>query len=101
MKPITIWYKYNADRKEYEHNHIEDGHVDNATPIPKFDSQKCWNGFKWKKNSVWLHDGKIYDHPFCSDTFICCLYYDKDQAIDECCGYPEMCGTNEAGKECL
>ena len=55
MKSVTVWYK-KFKNQEFEHNHIEDGHVKGNKPISKFPSQKGWNNAAWKKEYRYLDD---------------------------------------------
>ncbi|MDF2534116.1 MAG: hypothetical protein K0R18_273 [Bacillales bacterium] len=58
MKPITVWEVAKGnDVIEYEHNHIEDGHVDGEYPLPlkpEFTNQKSWKNFSWRKTFAHL-----------------------------------------------
>lgn len=54
--PITIWLMRHRNKEGYYwlHNHIEDGHVPNDSPIPRGD----WQAQKWAKQAwikVWGH----------------------------------------------
>lgn len=54
FKLITVWKKYNDNRKQYEHNHICDGHVDGDIPIGTKEQNKNWNKSKWIKIHCYL-----------------------------------------------
>ena len=61
MKPITIWLCWTKQKNgshEWEHNHIEDGHVEGDFPKPVVDvpGQKGWKNFKWSKMHAYLDD---------------------------------------------
>lgn len=63
MKPITVWKLFNVDTKEYELNHIEDGHCEKDYPTQHldhtgkiFDQQKGWSKGKWIKSFAQLDD---------------------------------------------
>lgn len=62
--PVTLWYAWNEKQKDFEMNHLEDGHSLLANPKPKspeFESQKSWNKGKWKKKLTYLENGKVID----------------------------------------
>ena len=59
MEKVTIWYKYNR-KKEWEHNHIEDGWNFGSIPTAKHDNQaKAWKAAKWKRAWGFLENGKV------------------------------------------
>ena len=59
-KEITIWKKFNSMTKEWEHNHIEDGHCSNDVPTPVSKEQKqMWKGHKWLSVFGFIDNGKI------------------------------------------
>ena len=54
LKPVTNWYRGTLDKEgvmHWEHNHREDGHVEDAMPRPIYIEQvKSWRGADgWKK----------------------------------------------------
>lgn len=53
-KPITIWSRFNYKTETFDHNHIEDGYVDGAFPVPRFPDQKGWPQLKWKREHAQL-----------------------------------------------
>lgn len=55
---ITIWSRLN-EKNQYEHNHIENGHIESNIPTIKFDEQKGWKNGKWKKQLGILNNGII------------------------------------------
>jgi len=56
-KKITVWY-----RQKWEHNHIEDGHVELKSPTPMCKEQeKSWKRETWKKKHAHLVDGKVVE----------------------------------------
>lgn len=69
MKPITVWKRVNNETKQYEHNHIEDGHCESSFPNPNndidgkpFTAQSNWKNGKWEKTFAYLADNKVvYD----------------------------------------
>jgi hypothetical protein len=58
MKSITLWKCKNREGI-YEHNHIEDGHVDGDKPKLRFPSQSLWKNGEWIKIHCWIKDGII------------------------------------------
>jgi len=59
MKPITVWFKLNYKTNEFEHNHIEDGHVGCYEPTPLNEEQKkAWKGAKWQYAHRFITDEK-------------------------------------------
>ena len=54
MKPVTVWRRWNPKSKEWEHNHIEDGHASTVTPTPRFPAQQTWNDSYWWRAHKWL-----------------------------------------------
>jgi len=53
MQAITVWKKLipktETTPEHFEHNHIEDGHINATKPIGKFKSQtKTWAGSIWQ-----------------------------------------------------
>jgi len=57
---VTVWYKYNNKRKEWEHNHIEDGWTFGSLPTPQHENQvKAWKAGKWKRAWGFLENGKV------------------------------------------
>lgn len=62
LKPITIWERYVKKNEkitgreywDFEHNHIEDGHVDLDKPKPKSPLQMGWKNSKWRKTFAYL-----------------------------------------------
>lgn len=56
MKPITVWYRGNADGR-FEHNHIEDGHSEELVPKALFPQQaKAWCNEHWIGEHAWLDE---------------------------------------------
>lgn len=50
MDPVTVWHRFDEDKKVFVHNHIEQGHVFGPTPVPKSDHQQAsWKGAYWRK----------------------------------------------------
>jgi hypothetical protein len=59
-KKITIWDRWNKDKKKYEFNHFDDEWVKNKKPIPKSDYQKkSWNNSKWNKTYGYLVNNNV------------------------------------------
>lgn len=50
-KTITIWERYNEQKKCWEHNHISDGYsVHEVVPKPiNRHQEKCWSSALWRK----------------------------------------------------
>ena len=61
MKPITVWDCKNKEGV-FEFNHIEDGHVDNNKPIPKFPAQEGWKKKEWHRTYCYLNDKQEVVH---------------------------------------
>lgn len=63
MKPneeVTIWYRWNVNKKVWLHNHIEEGWSSLDAPLPKSEKQaKVWKGAKWQKHWGNLLNGKV------------------------------------------
>ena len=58
-KPITIWEKYNQKKGRYEHNHIEDGHVNGDVPLARTEDQKtAWDNTYWRRKFGYIENGK-------------------------------------------
>ena len=49
MKPITVWRRFNPKTQEFEHNHIQDGHVDGDIPHGTRKQNAIWHRAKWQK----------------------------------------------------
>lgn len=60
---ITIWESWDSDKKEWRHNHIEDGFCANDHPTPKFPSQEAWKRQQWRKSWGILVEGKVERSP--------------------------------------
>lgn len=59
-KPITIWERYNYKKEKFEHNHIEDHHLNIENPIPKSDEQaKSWEGAIWRRSWGFLDGSTV------------------------------------------
>ncbi|MCK4897838.1 MAG: hypothetical protein KAS38_03620 [Anaerolineales bacterium] len=57
---VTVWYRYNNKKKEWEHNHIEDGWTFTPIPNAQHESQvKAWKNGKWKRAWGFLENGKV------------------------------------------
>ena len=57
MKEITVWKKLNNTTKIFEHNHIEDGHMNGDKPIGKYPNQtKGWSSETWYKIFAFLDE---------------------------------------------
>lgn len=55
---ITSWYA--RTHYTWEHNHIEDGHVNGRSPTPKTEYQeRCWKNKGWRKYHAQLIDGVV------------------------------------------
>ena len=59
MQPLTVWEVWDEDHKGWQHNHIEDGHVEGDTPTPRFASQSGWKKRKWRKSFAHLDDRDV------------------------------------------
>lgn len=55
MREITVWYRKDKDGI-FVHNHIEDGHVKELKPIPKYITQNSWINEEWEKHFGFLDD---------------------------------------------
>jgi hypothetical protein len=53
MTPITIWTRKN-DKGVFEHNHIEDGHVEFGPKILHPNQAKAWPRATWKYEHAFL-----------------------------------------------
>lgn len=51
QRPITLWYCYDKESKEYSYNHYEEGHVTTLSPAIKVPNniQSKWPNHKWIK----------------------------------------------------
>lgn len=60
MKPVTLWKRKNK-AGDFEFNHLEDGHINNAKPTPQHQNHgKAWGSGEWLAEKAWLNDnGKI------------------------------------------
>lgn len=62
---ITIWQSVSIDKDgktTTEHNHCEEGWVNDEYPLPlnsDFTKQKTWKNQKWKKSFGYSHNGKV------------------------------------------
>jgi len=61
LSPVTVWFKLNHKTDDFEHNHIEDGHVFAPAPIPISEEQKrAWKGAKWEYEHRYItHEGVL------------------------------------------
>lgn len=60
MKDITVWERYNEAHKDWEHNHIEDGHTESNTPKSHTkDQARGWTGAEWKPTHAHLDDDSV------------------------------------------
>lgn len=63
MKHITIWEKYDAKKKIFIFNHIEDGIKDTKTPDVISTkcgvSQNSWKNYTWRKTFAKMQNNKI------------------------------------------
>ena len=60
MKKITVWQRYSESHKDWEHNHIEDGHIISDKPTGNTKEQKrLWGGGKWKYKHAHLTDKNV------------------------------------------
>lgn len=53
-KSVTLWRNWNKEDKNFDINHIEDGHVSNNKPIAvsvykSYEQQKSWDKKEWNK----------------------------------------------------
>ena len=49
LSPVTVWFRLNRKTDEFEHNHVEDGHMIATEPFPINDFQKkAWKGCLWQ-----------------------------------------------------
>lgn len=56
---ITVWERKN-EQGEFEHNHIEDGHVPTDQPLPHSPTQeRAWKHAEWKRTYAYLIDRKV------------------------------------------
>ena len=60
-KKITIWERLHPDEygNYYEHNHIEDGWVDDDKPVGNEEQTKSWANHSWRKKFGYLDDGHV------------------------------------------
>lgn len=49
MKPITVWLRLDEKKQQWNHNHIEDGHVPivSTKPIGTPHQTKVWSKGTW------------------------------------------------------
>lgn len=47
MKPITVWKKFNEKEQQWEHNHIQDGHVIGDKPTGTKEQTAAWAKGTW------------------------------------------------------
>lgn len=62
MTPITVWERWVGERRNQrlEHNHIEDGHSDDAKPAAISPEQAAaWRGAQWVSSHAYLIDGVV------------------------------------------
>jgi hypothetical protein len=63
MKPVTVWKTWNELERGWQHNHIEDGHVDALQTHPKpkgdFPLQKQWSKQAWIKRHMHIDNGVL------------------------------------------
>ena len=56
LSPVTLWFRLD-DRKEWDFNHLEDGHFQGERPAPKTDVHKrAWGAGQWMKVLAHLTD---------------------------------------------
>lgn len=61
---ITLWERYNKNKKRYEHNHFEDGWNSHEKPKPICEFQeKMWKSAKWKKTLLYLIKDESLKYP--------------------------------------
>ena len=51
---ITVWRR--LTKSGYQHNHIEEGHVENNKPIGQPHQTRSWKDGEWEKEWMWLND---------------------------------------------
>ena len=59
MGDITVWYKWNDKKKEFEYNHFDYGISEEDKP--KSDNKvlnKSWSGSEWQKKYKKLKEGR-------------------------------------------
>lgn len=57
LTPVTLWSRKN-EKKEWEYNHLEDGHVPEGTqrPTPKHANHKSsWKSGDWQPERAYLN----------------------------------------------
>jgi hypothetical protein len=59
MKPITIWTRMNYETKQFEHNHIEDGHLMTTKPVGNKEQTANWKKGIWEKAHKYLNDNQV------------------------------------------
>ena len=50
MQPVTRWEVWDDEAEDWQHNHIEDGHIEGDAPEGRFPSQSGWKKRKWRKS---------------------------------------------------
>lgn len=62
MKKITIWRKWEDQKKKFDYNHFDDEWVEGEFPLPKrqeYHNQKSWEKGEWKKNFGYLIEREV------------------------------------------
>ena len=54
-RSVTVWLRYAKDKLAWEHNHIEDGHVDGGKP----QGHPSWIKYEWRKCWMYLSQSQI------------------------------------------
>ncbi len=54
-RSITVWLRYAKDKLAWDHNHIENGHVDGGKP----QEHPSWSKYEWRKCFMSLENGVV------------------------------------------
>lgn len=59
MKAITVWERFNQESQQWEHNHIEDGHIEGEKPVGTESQTKGWSKGTWTREHKHLDNNKV------------------------------------------
>ena len=59
MKPVTVWTRFNENSQQWEHNHIEDGHVNGVKPLGTESQTNNWAKGIWTQEYKHLDNNKV------------------------------------------
>ena len=58
---ITVWQRFNLDKNEWRHNHIENGHLNQSKPTGDCNQTKNWARGIWRHEHSYLVNCVVSD----------------------------------------